>query len=517
MSTPDPTSNPQRKPTRRRFSVDFEPLTERLQLRSWVERLKRDLSTGGFGMIVSLVVHAAVMVALAFVLFSTQRDGDGDPLEGGWLTPGDKSEGGRKIQPVNLPFDLGTSTTKVPVTKAQSDTGDSDGNQKGKGVGVAPVDVTQTLGSRNPRTRTGNLERLGGSPNAERAIKQGLLWLSRQQKSDGHWELHQGYPDHGFSTIRTDTGATALALLAFLGHGNTHQSGDFAEVVSKGLKWLRTVQDPQTGDIHDLRQEEGRNGAFYAHAMATIVLCEALALTQDSELQPSAERAVKYLLSSQHPENGGWKYRPISKLMVGDLSVTGWALMALHTARMAGIEVQHEDFVRASTFLDSVQVRGSSRYKYEPTSPDKNASPALTAEALLCRQWLGWPKNFPDMVLGVKYVAADEQLPAWSGGRRNVYAWYYTSQMLHNIGGDDWKRWNTAVQKAVVESQLSAGSVKAGQDVRGSWNPTSPPGDPFEHSEKGGRLYMTALCILILETPYRHQPVYAAGEVAKGE
>ena len=52
---------------------------------------------------------------------------------------------------------------------------------------------------------------------------------------------------------------------------------------------------------------------------------------------------------------------------------------------MAGIEIPQEDIVRASAFLDSVQVKGLSRYKYEPTTPDGKASPALTAEALLQR------------------------------------------------------------------------------------------------------------------------------------
>lgn len=511
MSSPEPPSIPRGKP-RRRFSVDFEPLKERLQIRNWMDRLRGDLSSGSYGLIVSIAVHGVVMLILAMILFKVRVAGDGDPLIASWLTPGEKAASqGRKFKPIAIPIDVGPSTNKV-AAQTPSSSGESETTQK---VGVAPVDVSQALDSRNPRTRTANLERLGGTPDAERAIKQGLQWLSRQQQPDGRWELHQGYPDPGFKTIRTDTGATALALLAFLGHGNTHQTGEFSDNVAKGLKWLRGIQDPLNGDLHDLRQEEGRNGAFYAHAMATIALCEALALTQDNDLQKPAERAVKYLLDSQHPDNGGWKYRPISKQMVGDLSVTGWALMALHTARMAGIEIQHEDFVRASAFLDSVQVKGMARYKYEPTTPDNKATPALTAEALLCRQWLGWPKNFPELAQGVKYVTADEQLPAWSGGRRNVYAWYYTSQMMHNIGGDEWKRWNTAVRDVVVRSQVTGGSAKQSQDTRGSWNPVSPPGDPYEHSEKGGRLYMTALCILILETPYRHQPIYGEGEVAK--
>jgi hypothetical protein len=506
MSSPEPSPNPKRKSPRQRFAVDYEPLRERLQIRSWIERLRHDILTGGFGLIVSLVVHALILIVLAFIIFQTRAIGDGDPLIASWLTPGEKAEvAGRKRQPVSIPIEVGSLPSDKPIEKSPTETGELDKTPR---PGVKPVDTSQSLESRNPRTRAANLERLGGSPDAERAIKQGLLWLSRQQKSDGHWELHQGYPDAGFSTIKTDTGATALALLAFLGHGNTHQTGEHADVVAKGLKWLRSIQDPGTGDLHDMRQEEGRNGSFYAHSMATIALCEALALTSDNELQPAADRAVKYLLEAQHPERGGWKYRPISKLMDGDLSVTGWALMALHSARMAGIEIQQEEFERASLFLDSVQARGSARYKYEPTSPDSKATPALTAEALLCRQWLGWPKSFPQMIAGVKYVTADENLPSWSSGRRNVYGWYYTSQMLHNLGGDDWKRWNTAVRDVVVRNQVTTGSAKPGQDTRGSWHPTSPPGTGEEYAEKGGRLYITALCLLILETPYRHQPIY---------
>ena len=65
MSSPDLSPKPSRKPTRRRLSVDFEPLKERLQIRSWVEHLRKDLSTGGYGLVVSLVMHGILMVALA--------------------------------------------------------------------------------------------------------------------------------------------------------------------------------------------------------------------------------------------------------------------------------------------------------------------------------------------------------------------------------------------------------------------------------------------------------------------
>jgi hypothetical protein len=279
-------------------------------------------------------------------------------------------------------------------------------------------------------------------------------------------------------------------------------------VVRKGLDWLVDTQDRSTGDLHDQRQEEGRQPAFYAHAMGTIVLCETLALTDDDRYRRAAQMAVDYLLSAQHPDFGGWKYRPISLRMVGDLSVTGWALMALHTARMAGLEVPPGDFERAAAFLDSVQVQDGARYKYEPLDPATRATAALTAEGLLCRQWLGWPKDHPPLKDGVLWLLDDEHRPEWSAGRRNVYGWYYTAQLLHNMGGDTWQSWYPPVRDLIVKHQVSGGSSKSPNDVRGSWHPTLPPGLGEEYGDKAGRLYVTALCLLILETPYRHRPIY---------
>ncbi|MDZ4686961.1 MAG: hypothetical protein SH850_17945 [Planctomycetaceae bacterium] len=205
---------------------------------------------------------------------------------------------------------------------------------------------------------------------------------------------------------------------------------------------------------------------------------------------------------------GGWKYRPISKMMVGDLSVTGWALMALHTARMAGLNVPPQEFERASAFLDSVAERGGARYKYEPHDPADRITVALTAEGLLCRQWLGWDRHHPPLTDGVTLLTADEHRPQWSPGRRNVYAWYYTAQVLHNLGGEPWEEWYAPTRDLVVKSQITSGSAKSPTDIRGSWHPNQPPGAGEEYADKAGRLYVTALCLLILETPYRHRPVY---------
>ncbi|MEK6261185.1 MAG: prenyltransferase/squalene oxidase repeat-containing protein [Planctomycetota bacterium] len=517
-SKPNAKLKPNRKPALKRLDLGITLEAAPSETPSWFEEARHFLVTGGPGLLLSLALHGLILVSLAYVVIRVQEK-NADPLALSWDPPGSPTEKpGRKRKPVVLPLDTQLpddgqppiNRTVIKTTPAET----SSTNAVAVQVGVKPVNVSGALGGRGTggRGRGGGAGDDGGGggtkdSDGERAITSGLMWLKRQQKSDGHWELHQGYPDVGFSYRKTDTGATALALLAFLGHGDTHQAGEHKDVAAKGLKWLRSIQDPASGDLHDMRQEEGRPSAMYAHILGTIVLCEALALTGDNELRQPAERAIKYILMAQHPTDGGWKYRPLLPEGRGDLSVTGWALMALHTARMAGIEIPQEEFERASRFLDLVQAKGTARYKYEPTTPDNKATAALTAEALLCRQWLGWPKNFPQMTAGVKYVLAEEEPLSWSGGRRNVYGWYYTAQMLHNLGGDDWIRWNTAAREAIIKNQ-AGGTTTAGKDTRGSWNPNSPPGDPNEHTGEGGRLYVTALCILILETPYRHQPLY---------
>lgn len=93
-----------------------------------------------------------------------------------------------------------------------------------------------------------------------------------------------------------------------------------------------------------------------------------------------------------------------------------------------------------------------------------------------------------------------------------MYSWFYTLQVLHNLGGEDWKSWNAAARQAVLKAQAASGSTKAGIDIRGSWKPEQPLSVGEEFGDKAGRLYLTSLCLLILETPFRHRPLYELAE-----
>lgn len=506
-----PGSKPKRLRRRKKAApaaIQIEPDEAARHDETLAEKLKDEARTGLPGLAVSIGVHLLLLGLFALIVIGGASTIDEDPaMEFGWISAAASRASDAANRPLAIPIDVtrpnpvGTSSDDAANTKKQETPNPTNG-----GVAVSPAEVKNILNGRDRDKRGKMLEKYGGGEATERAVNNGLMWLKRQQRAAGNWSLHEGYPDAGYSTIRTDTGATALAVLAFLGTGHTHTYGDHQDTVARGLKWLMGVQKTD-GNFHD-HIEIGRQTAYYAHSQATIALCEAYAMTGDQNLRESAEAGIAFLIDSQQPTNGGWKYVPQDDKTVGDLSVTGWALMALHTARVAGFDIPPDVFDLSANFLDTVQQQNGARYKYEPSDPPDRVSVAMTAEGLLCRQFLGWPADFPALQQGLGFITQPKNRPQWSEGRRNVYEWYYVGHVLHNAGGEKWREWYQAVQEAIVPAQNRTGPSRGESDVRGSWHPTEPKGSPHEYADKAGRLYLTAMCILILEMPYRHLPIY---------
>jgi hypothetical protein len=475
-----------------------------LTWRAWFREVQQSTTRG---LLLSLLLHGVLLLIAAWWLFDVHQRVDDQPLLMSWLTPAQTAPA---TQPVRIKRPIVLDLPAAQNTQNSTPRANTESNQPAPAPAVKPVEVANVLASRVAllEEASGADGSAAGDPKLRQSVKQALGWLARQQQADGRWELHRGYPQPALASLKTDTGATALALLCFLGAGEHPGRGEHQAAVEQGLTWLIDQQD-SSGDLHDQRQEQGRQTAFYSHALATIAMCEALALSGQESYRAPAERAIDFLLRSQHPDVGGWKYRPLSQGMRGDLSVTGWALMALQTARIAGLTVPEEDFQRAAEFLDTVSEQGGSRYKYEPRDPPTRVTAALTAEGLLCRQWLGWPATHPPLVDGIAFLQTTAEGPRWQAGRRNVYEWYYVAQVLHHHDQAAFQAWFQPVAREIIEQQTTSGSSRSGQDVRGSWHPSQPPPSPEEYGDKAGRLYVTALCVLILETPLRHRSLSA--------
>jgi hypothetical protein len=273
-----------------------------------------------------------------------------------------------------------------------------------------------------------------------------------------------------------------LALLPFLGAGQTHLVGRYKDYVSAGLRWLIAQQKPDG----DLRGASRDNAGMYAHGQGAIVLCEAFLMTGDEELRVPAQRAIDFIVKAQH-EEGGWRYSPGQP---GDTSVVGWQLMALQSAKAANLTVPTETLELAYHYLDSVQHRGGAQYSYLPGQAPTHV---MTAEALLCRLYLGWNLEHEGLVDGVRYLT--QQHPPRENDP-NIYYWYYATQTIHHFGGEPWDEWNARMREILVETQERRGHEA------GSWEPRG------DHASAGGRIYMTALAVCSLEVYYRHLPIF---------
>jgi hypothetical protein len=357
---------------------------------------------------------------------------------------------------------------------------------------------TSPFADRLSPDRLAKAEQQGGSRETEEAVAQALAWLAAAQAHDGRWNAAQwgagretepvlGH-DRGRTGTQADTGITGLALLAFLGAGNSHQSGGYQQNMADGLNFLIRQQR------HDgyLGGDALPYAQTYCHSMATFALAESLAMTGDQRLRPSVERAVGYLLHSQDLASGGWRYRPGQP---GDLSQLGWVIMALRSAELGGVTVPESCWSRIEHFLQLVAVGhhgGLACYK-----PGDLPSRAMTAEALYCRQIMGLtaaPGEQSRTSEAASFLAQD--LPG--DNRVNLYHWYYASLALHHAAQQSpsvkptWQEWNNRLQATLLPRQETSGAA------RGSWPPSTVWGG------YGGRVYSTAMATMCLETYYRY-------------
>jgi hypothetical protein len=372
-------------------------------------------------------------------------------------------------------------------------TGIGDGKNFGKGG------AGEGFGGRGSGHRKKQLASGGGTKQTERAVTAALIWLANHQNyTEGNWSL-QNYTAQCKDKTCTgvgdvpgcDAGATAMGLLPFLAAGQTHKSkGPYKEHITKGIAWLLRNQ------AADGNLAKGAHQMMYSHGLAAIALSEAYGLSGDKQVGQAAQRAIDFILTAQNKTDGGWRYNPGD---AGDTSVVGWQLMALKSAHMAGLSFSPGVFQQTSKWLDSVAVHDGTEYSYQPGGM---ALPPMTAVGLLCRQYLGAKRDSPMLTGGVDYLMKNLPDP----NQKNVYYWYYATQVLRNMNNYEWDNWNRKMRKLLVESQSREENCS-----KGSWDPAN---DAW--GRHGGRLMQTSLSCLTLEIYYRYLPLFKAEAEAGG-
>ncbi len=328
----------------------------------------------------------------------------------------------------------------------------------------------------------------------QRPLSDALDWLAEHQDPDGKWDTgdfmkHDPASDKcdGPGQSEHDVGVTGLVLLAFLKCGTDEHSTHGEAMINGGL-WLTSQQDKK-----GLIGEKVGHTYLYDHAIATVALCDLYAITGNTVLGESAQRAVKYACLSRN-QYGAWRYEsPPNR--ENDTSVTAWMVTAIHSARRTGLEVDEAAFEGALRWIDHATERASGRIGYngEGTASARvpgvndhyptDRTETMTAAGLHCRFLLGQvPSKDPIMVKHADLLM--KSLPEWDPDdpSNDMYYWRWGSTAMSLVGGKKyWPNWQKAMKKAALDSQRKDGSSN------GSWDPIGPWG------YAGGRVYATAM------------------------
>ncbi len=334
--------------------------------------------------------------------------------------------------------------------------------------------------------------RYGGTAAGEDAVELGLRWLAAHQGEDGRWSTGRTKrcPANDLCSAagkrgeESEAAMTGLALLAFLGRGNTHQDGEHQGPVAAGLRWLLGRQR-ESGHFTDPRE-----GNMYVHGVCATAVAEACAMTGDAELRRALGRALAAIDRSQLPA-GGWDYSPAPPGKGGEMTLSVWQMMALRSAMEAGVEVPGRAVARAKEFLRRLtDSSGAVRYV-----PGGECSMGSTGAGLFAKCMFGMAeRGAVDRGLeALREMSRDEEPgPELARIRVALYAWHYRTLVEFQRQGKGWREWNRALRPHLVSTQLTRGHAA------GSWSISDYP--------EMGRVYSTALCILMLEVYYRYPP-----------
>jgi hypothetical protein len=373
-----------------------------------------------------------------------------------------------KVAPAQVRVNITTNAAdlaKATASVAKAGTG---------GLGNLPGTMRGRMGSGRQQAMAQNKMK----SKTEQAVLRGLAWLQQNQNPDGSW----GDGNKG--------AMTGLALLCFLGHGETPESQQFGLTVAKAVQWIIDNGTKNEGRLH-MGKAFSQPGV-YEHGICAYALGEYYTMTKDERVIELLKQAISHIVQGQGP-GGGWMYS--YDKTANDLSVSGWQIQALKAAHLSQLNLPGVDssLDKAMTYLENVKGKNGG-YGYR--GPEDRYS--LTGVGILCR--LFWKGERGELRKGMEWMldTTEKSKPVkYKGDDADLYAWYYHTQACLMFGGSAWSKWNRWFQDEICDVQNPDGSWPA---------PGGKGHGPQGANSMTGKVYRTTLCILMLEVFYRYMP-----------
>lgn len=304
------------------------------------------------------------------------------------------------------------------------------------------------------------------TPQLRVTVKKGLAYLASVQSPDGSFGSEQ-YGAH--------VGITGICCLAFMADGNMPGRGEYGDVVERGLRFVLSHAS-ESGLI----AADTSHGPMYGHGYATLFLGEVYGQTGDPRIRDVLQKAIRLIVDTQNHE-GGWRYQP--RPYDADISVTITQIMALRSARNAGLTVPKETIKRAVSYVRQCQSPADGGFQYMLSSGG-SAYPR-SAAGVASLQYAGVYED--DAVKrGLEYLQREFRGLGPRGGGHYFYGHYYAAQANFLAGGQYWADWFPAMRKSLIKNQQPDGSWSSGH----------------------GESYGTGMALLILQIPNRLLPIF---------
>ncbi len=298
------------------------------------------------------------------------------------------------------------------------------------------------------------------------AVEKGLAFLAEDQQASGSF---------GGDRYGAHVGITGICGLAFLADGNLPGRGPYGDNVQRCADFILSHAS-ESGLI----AADTSHGPMYGHGYAALFLGELYGMTGDPRLRDVLQKAVRLIVDTQNHE-GGWRYHP--RPYDADISVTITQIMALRSARNAGLSVPKETIDRAISYVRQCQDAGDGGFHYMLSSGSSQYPRSAAGVASL--QYAGVYED--DAVQrGLSYLQREMKNMSARRGGHYFYGHYYAAQATFLAGGTYWSTWFPEIRRELIESQQASGS----------W------------SSSHGDAYGTGMALLILQMPNRLLPIF---------
>jgi hypothetical protein len=375
--------------------------------------------------------------------------------------------------------------------------------------GDAPIDVNQpTTRTRQTRAAPSDTPRNVLSTDEWRqvdsAVDRGLAFLASHQDADG-----------SFPSLRyAQPAVTSLCVLSFMAHGHTPGSGRYGAQLERAVQFIMDCQKPsglialEATDDKEISRDISRDigvASTYDHAISALTLSELYGMhrtSNSSRMKNAIAQALEATYKIQHwpkdiPEDeGGWRYINKFDQSDSDLSVTGWYLMSLRSARNAGFDVPQQTIAEAVAYIRRTFDDDNGMFHYRINRGD-DRSRGMVGAGILALGHAGFhnsveAKRAAENLLQYSFEVYNDGQPFPSRDRYH-YSLFMCCQGMYQMGNPYWEKFFPRTVRAVL----------AHQNADGSWD-----AERFQRDRRFGNSYTTAMVILAVGAPNQLLPIF---------